>query len=344
MRLRGLPYSRDDRCGTSSTLPTHIGGLMPCLYPQIEPHAHGMLPVAAGDRIYWEVCGNPEGKPAIVLHGGPGSGCTPWHRRLFDPAKYRIVLLDQRGCGRSRPHASAIETDLSSNTTDNLVADIELLRAHLKIPRWLVLGGSWGSALALKYAEQFPSSVTELVLFGVTTGRREEFDWLFRDGLGAFFPHAWEERRRAIPDIEPHDDIVEAFHGRLQSSDPEVRESAARAWCLWESATPDWPPRTELASRFRDRDYAMAFARLVTHYVRHHGWLGDGRILREVGRLSGVPGVLVCGRFDFQAPIGTAWELHRRWPGSKLVIVDNAGHVPTEWVTNELIRATDGFA
>jgi proline iminopeptidase len=317
---------------------------MRSLYPEIGPYAHGMLLVATNDSVYWEVCGNPEGKPAIVLHGGPGSGCTPWHRRLFDPGKYRIVLLDQRGCGRSRPHASAIETDLSDNTTDNLVADIELLRAHLKIPRWLVLGGSWGSALALTYAERFPKSVTELLLFGVTTGRREEFDWLFRDGLGAFFPDAWEERRRAIPDIKPHDDIVEAFHRRLHSTDPEVRDNAARAWCLWESSTPDWPPRTELAPRFRDRAYAMAYARLVIHYVRHDGWLGDGRVLRDVGRLASVPGVLVCGRFDFQAPIGTAWQLHRRWSGSKLVIVDNAGHVPTERIAQELVRATDEFA
>ena len=317
---------------------------MRSLYPEIEPYTHGMLPVPPSDSVYWEACGNPEGKPAIVLHGGPGSGCTPWHRRLFDPARYRIVLLDQRGCGRSRPHASAIETDLSDNTTDNLVADIELLRAHLKIPRWLVLGGSWGSALALTYAERFPQSVTELVLFGVTTGRCEEFDWLFRGGLGAFFPQAWEERRRAIRDLRPHEDIVDAFHLRLNSTDLAVKESAARAWCLWESATRDWPPRTELAPQFRDREYAMGYARLVTHYVRHNGWLGDGRVLREVGRLAGVPGVLVCGRFDFQAPIGIAWELHRQWPGSKLVIVDNAGHTPTERTVEELLRATDEFA
>jgi proline iminopeptidase len=317
---------------------------MRSLYPEIEPYAHGMLLVPRNDSLYWEVCGDPKGKPAIVLHGGPGSGCTPWHRRLFNPAKYRIVLFDQRGCGRSRPHASAIETALSDNTTDNLVADIELLREHLGIPQWLVLGGSWGSTLALTYAERFPKSVTELVLFGVTTGRREEFDWLFRDGLCRFFPHAWEQRRNAIPGIEPHEDIVEAFHRRLHSADPEVRESAARAWCLWESATPEWPPRSELAPRFRDREYAMAYARLVTHYVRRNGWLGDGRVLRDVGRLANIPGVLVCGRFDFQAPIGTAWELHRRWAGSKLRIVDDAGHVPTERIVDELLRATDDFA
>jgi proline iminopeptidase len=171
---------------------------MPDLYPEIEPYAQGMLGVPGGDLVYWEVCGDPGGKPAVVLHGGPGSGCTPWHRRLFDPAAYRIVLFDQRGCGRSRPHASSPETQLSGNTTGNLIADIELLRMHLNVERWLVFGGSWGSALALAYAERFPTHVTELILFGVTTGRREEFDWLFRDGLGAFFPEAWERRRSAL--------------------------------------------------------------------------------------------------------------------------------------------------
>jgi proline iminopeptidase len=205
---------------------------MPDLYPEIEPYAQGMLEVTGGDLVYWEVCGNPKGKPAVVLHGGPGSGCTPWHRRLFDPAAYRVVLFDQRGCGRSRPHASAPETALSGNTTDNLIADIERLRVHLNVERWLVLGGSWGSALALAYAERFPTRVTELILFGVTPGRREDFDWLFRDGLGAFFPEAWERRRSALPVADRDGDIVEAYCRLLQDSDPRIRERAALAWCL----------------------------------------------------------------------------------------------------------------
>jgi proline iminopeptidase len=319
--------------------------LGPGLYPEIEPHAQGMLKVAGGDLVYWEVCGNPKGKPAVVLHGGPGSGCTPWHRRLFDPAAYRVVLFDQRGCGRSRPHASVPETELSRNTTDNLIADIERLRAHLSIERWLVLGGSWGSALALAYAERFPSHVTELILFGVTTGRRKEFDWLFRDGLGAFFPEAWERRRSAVPVADREGDIVEAYCRLLHDPDPMVREQAALAWCVWESATPDWPPVSELAARFRDPAFAMAYARLVTHYVRHDAWLGDGSVLREVDRLAGIPGVLVNGRFDFQAPIATAWALHRLWPLSELVIVNDAGHAAgNPGITAELIRATDRFA
>jgi proline iminopeptidase len=263
---------------------------MPDLYPEIEPYAQGMLEVAGGDLVYWEMCGNPRGKPAVVLHGGPGSGCTPWHRRLFDPAAYRVVLFDQRGCGRSRPHASSPETELSGNTTGNLIADIELLRVHLKVERWLVLGGSWGSALALAYAERFPTRVTELILFGVTTGRREDFDWLFRDGLGAFFPEEWERRRSALPVADRDGDIVEAYCRLLQDSDPAIRERAALAWCLWESATPDWPPVPGLAARFRDPSFAMAYARLVTHYVRHNAWLGDGSVLRDVDRLAGFLG------------------------------------------------------
>ena len=316
------------------------------LYPEIEPYAHGMLETATGaDLVYWEICGNPNGKPALVVHGGPGSGCTPWHRRLFDPAKYRIVLFDQRNCGRSRPHASAPETDLSANTTDNLIADIERLRAHLGVSRWLVLGGSWGSALALAYAERFLDHVTELVLFGVTTGRREEGDWLFRDGLGRFFPEAWERRRAAVPISARDDDIVEAYHRLLFDPDPAVRERAAHAWCLWESATPDWPPAPGLAPRFRDAAFALAFARIVTHYARHDAWLGDGRVLRDAHTLANIPGVLINGRFDFQAPLATAWELHQRWPRSELIVVDDAGHAADHrGITQQLIRATDRFA
>jgi len=315
------------------------------LYPEIEPHAHGVLEVGDGNHIYWEACGNPDGHPALVLHGGPGSGCTPWHRRLFHPSRYRIVLFDQRNCGRSRPHASAPDTNLSANTTDNLIADIEALRDHLDLQLWLVLGGSWGSALALAYAERFPNRVRALVLFGVTTGRREEFDWLFRDGLRRFFPEEWERRRSALPMNERDGDIVEAYHRLLQHPDPAVREHAALAWCRWESATPDWPPTSELAPRFRDLPFAIAYARIVTHYVRHDAWLGDGRVVRDLAVLADTPAVLICGRFDFQAPLATAWELHRRWPRSELVIVENAGHAASNaGIAEQLIRATDRLA
>lgn len=303
-----------------------------------------MLPVSGSDSLYWEVCGNALGKPAVVLHGGPGSGCAVWHRQLFDPTRYRVVLFDQRGCGRSRPHASDPGTDLSENNTDNVISDIERLRIYLKIPKWLVLGGSWGSALALAYAQRFPDSVTELVLFGVTTGSRQEFDWLFRDGLSAFFPQAWERRLQAVPESDRAGDIVEAYCRLLQDPDEGVRTRAAHAWCLWESATPEWPPTSELAPRFRDPAFALAYARLVTHYVRHDGWLGDGRVLHEIARLENISGVLVNGRFDFQSPMGNAWRLHRAWPRSELVIVDNAGHRPEGEITSELVKAADRFA
>jgi proline iminopeptidase len=313
-------------------------------YPTIEPFEHGMLAVGDGNLVYWETCGNPHGKPAVVLHGGPGSGCSPRWRRLFDPAVYRIVLFDQRGCGRSTPHASLPETDLSTNTTQNLVADMELLRQHLAIERWLLFGGSWGSTLALAYAEAHPDRVTEIVLFGVTTGRRAEFDWLFRGGISMLFPEQGQQLVDALPAADRDGDIVEAYRRRLNDADPLVREQAALAWCTWESATPDWPPQQGLAERFKDAAFALAFARLVTHYVSHNAFLEDGSLLRGAGVLADIPGVLINGRFDFQAPIANAWELKRAWPGAELVIVDDAGHGANPALTAELIAATDRFA
>ena len=313
------------------------------LHPETEPHDHGLLDVGGGDSLYWEVCGNPGGKPAVVLHGGPGSGCSPLFRRLFDPASYRVVLLDQRNCGRTAPHASEPEIDLSTNTTANLLADIERLRRLLGIERWLVLGGSWGSTLALAYAEAHPARVSELVLFGVTTGRHAEFDWTFRGGLARFFPAEWARLLAGLPEPERDGDAVDAYHRLLFDPDPAVRARAAEAWCRWESATPDWPPKEGLAERFRDPAYALAFARIVTHYVRHKAWLEDGALLRNAGALSGIPGVLINGRFDFQAPLGNAWALKEAWPRAELVIVDDAGHSASEALFAEIVRATDGF-
>jgi len=318
---------------------------MSALYPQIEPYETGLLDVGDGNLVYWETCGNPRAKPALVLHGGPGSGCTEWHRRLFDPNAYRIVLFDQRNCGRSTLHAGEPDIDLKSNTTTNLIEDIELLRQHLDVDRWLVLGGSWGSTLALAYAERYPERVSEMILFGVTTGRRAEFDWLFRGGVATFFPQQWERLRAALPDGERDGDIVDAYHKLLFHSDPEVRERAAFEWCLWESATPAWPPAEGLAQRFTDAKFALAFARLVTHYIRHNAWIEDGSLLRDAGRLAEIPGVMINGRFDFQSPIGNAWKLKRAWPRAELVIVDDAGHAADNaGITEELIRATDRFS
>ena len=299
-----------------------------------------MLAVGDGNMVYWETCGNPHGKPALVVHGGPGSGCSDWHRRLFDPAAYRAVLFDQRGCGRSTPHASDLDTDLSSNTTWHLVADIDALRRHLGVERWLVLAGSWGSTLALAYAEHYPHSVTEMILFGVTTGRHAEFDWLFRGGVALFFPKQWERLCGLIPAAEAGRDPVEGYHLMLQDPDPGVRRRAAFEWCLWESATPAWPPTSGLSPRFEDPRFAMVFARLVTHYVRHNAWLDDGCLLRGAGALAEIPGVMVNGRFDFQAPVANAWELSRVWPQAELVIVDDAGHAADAAISEQLVRAT----
>ena len=316
------------------------------LYPEIEPDEQGFLEVGDGNSIYWEICGNPGGKPAVVLHGGPGSGCVPWHRRLFDPkAPIVIVLFDQRNCGRSTPHASALDTDLKSNTTAHLIADIEQLRQHLKIDRWMVFGGSWGSTLALAYAVSHPERVTDMILFGVTTGRHNEIDWLFRGGVSIFFPEQWDRLRMALPASERDGDILGAYYRQLNDPDLEVRQQAANAWCLWESATLSWPPSTQLSPKFKDPSYALAFARIVTHYTHHNSFLEDGILLRNADKLSDIPGILVNGRFDFQAPIGYAWELKRVWPHAELVIVDNAGHAADNLnLTREYIRATDRFA
>lgn len=315
------------------------------LYPEIEPYEQGYLGVDNGNLVYWETCGNPHGKPAVVLHGGPGSGCSPWYRQLFDPNAYRLVLFDQRNCGRSRPHASVLDTDLTSNTTAHLIADMEQLRQHLNIDRWLVFGGSWGSTLALAYTERYLERVTEMILFGITTGRHKEVDWLFRGGVALFFPEQWERLRTALPVAERSGDIVEAYYRRLNDANLTVRQQAAEAWCLWESATPAWPPSTRLAERFTNPTFALAFARIVTHYMHHNLWLEDGSLLRDADVLADIPGILVNGRFDFQSPIAYAWELNRVWPRAELMIVDNAGHAADNPdLTQELIWATDRFA
>jgi proline iminopeptidase len=311
------------------------------LFPEIAPYASGMLEVGAGNAVYWETCGNPDGKPAVVLHGGPGSGCGTWWRRFFDPDAYRLVLFDQRNCGRSTPHASDPTTDLTSNTTAHLVGDIESLRKQLGIERWLVLGGSWGSTLELAYAETHASQVSELILFGVTTGRHSEWDWAFRGGLALFFPEQWE---RLETEVESDGDIVAAYHRLLSDTDAGVRARAAEAWCLWESATPDWPPKTGLAERFRDPRYAVAFARIVTHYAKHYAWLEDGVLLRNATALVETPGVLINGRFDFQAPIANAWALKEAWPSAELVIVDDAGHGTSGGIDGAIVQATQRFA
>lgn len=314
------------------------------LYPELEPYESGMLDVGDGHRVYWETCGDPDGKPAVVLHGGPGSGCSSSWRQLFDPGAYRLVLFDQRNAGRSTPHAYEPDVDLSTNTTHHLVGDVERLREHLGVEGWLVMGGSWGSTLALAYAEAQPHRVTELILFGVTTGRHAEFDWLFRGGLGErFFPTEWERLVEVLPPEDRDGDVAAAYSRLLHDADPEVRRRVAYEWCLWESATPAWPPRAGLSPRFEDPAHALAFARVVTHYVRHDAWLDDGALLAGADALARTPTVLVNGRFDFQSPLGNAWELRRAMPHAELVVVPDAGHGITPALDRELVRATDRF-
>lgn len=303
-----------------------------------------MLDVGDGHSLYWEQCGSPNGKPAVVLHGGPGSGCTPWQRMLFDPEAYRIVLFDQRNCGRSTPHASEPDVDLSANTTQHLLADIERLREHLGVEQWLVLGGSWGSTLALAYAEAHPDRVTAIVLFGVTAGRHSEIDWLFRGGVSMFFPEQWERLKAGLAESVANGDVPAAYNRLLFDGDAAVCQKAAEDWCLWESVTPFWPPTTGLAPRYRDPKFALAFARIVTHYVSHNVWLEDGTLLEKAGVLADIPGVLINGRFDFQSPIENAYALQQVWPRAALVIVDDAGHsADAPGITEAIVRATDGF-
>ncbi|GAA0352264.1 prolyl aminopeptidase [Actinoallomurus spadix] len=312
------------------------------LYPEIEPYDHGMLDVGDGHRVHWEVCGNPDGRPAVALHGGPGSGCGPWWRRYFDPRAYRIVLFDQRGCGRSTPHASAPVVDLSTNTTGHLIADIELLRRHLGIDRWLVLGGSWGATLGLAYAERHPDRVSELILFAVGMTRRREVEWITRD-VGRLFPAQWARFRDGVPPADRDGDLAEAYGRLLHDPDPAVREKAARDWCAWEDAHVAVRPDHRPDPRYDDPAFRMCFARLVTHYWRHAAFLDDDALLRGAERLAGIPGVLIHGRLDVSSPLQAAWELSQAWPDAELVVVGDAGH-GGGGMTDAIVAATDRFA
>lgn len=308
------------------------------MYPVIEPFDSGMLEVGDGHRVYWEVCGNPEGKPALVLHGGPGSGCTPGMRRFFDPSAYRIVLFDQRMSGRSTPHAAEPGADLSANTTEHLIADVERLREHLGVDRWLVEGGSWGCVLALAYAQRHPDRVSEMVLCGLATGRRAETDLLTR-GLGAIFPQAWGRFRDGVPEPDRDGDLADAYHRLLMDPDPAVHRAAARDWAAWEEAlVPDSPPN----SMFDDPDFALGFARVVTHFWRHGSWLDDEQLLSGTGSLAGIPAKLLQGVLDLGNLLGTPWQLEAAWPGAELELVD-AGHRAAGGLAEAVVRATDHF-
>ena len=314
------------------------------LYPSIEPYDHGMLDVGNGHRVYWEVCGRTDGKPAVVLHGGPGSGCSTTARRYFDPTVYRVVLFDQRGCGRSMPHASQPNADLGANTTDHLLADIELLRESLGIDRWLVFGASWGSTLGLAYAQRHKRRVSGMVLAGVATTSRWEIDWI-TNGIRILLPEQWDLFRAGVPEAKRDSDLLDAYHGRLMSGDPDVRAKAARDWCDWEMAVVATHPNHVPHPRYERADFRLAFARLVTHYWRHGGWLEDGVLLWDAGCLTGIPGVLIHGRLDLGSPLIAAWRLAQAWRGSELVVVAEAGHDTRDrGMAEAVVAATDRLA
>ncbi|MGZ5862304.1 MAG: prolyl aminopeptidase [Methyloceanibacter sp.] len=310
------------------------------LFPEIVPYRTGRLKVFGGHELYFEECGNPYGRPAVLLHGGPGGGSNALMRRYYNPARYRIVLFDQRGCGRSTPHAS-----LEANTTWDLVDDIERLRKHLGVERWQVFGGSWGSTLALAYAETHPDRVTALVLRGIFTLRRGELEWFYQEGCSWIFPDAFQDYVRVISPAE-RGDMIAAYHKRLTGSDPAIQLEAARAWSAWEGRTLSLLPDAERVKRFSEDAYALAFARIECHYFINRGFFSsDDQLIANAHRLSAIPGVIVHGRYDVVTPVKTAFDLARAWPEASLRVVPDSGHAMTEpGIVHELVTATNRFA
>ncbi|MGC9158522.1 MAG: prolyl aminopeptidase [Terracidiphilus sp.] len=310
------------------------------LYPQIEPYRTGRLQVSPVHELYYEESGNPSGKPAVFLHGGPGGGSDPKQRRFFHPAKYRIICFDQRGCGKSTPYAS-----LEANTTWELVADTEKLREHLGIERWQVFGGSWGSTLALAYAETHPERVTELVLRGIFLLRKQEIDWFYQRGASILYPDAWEPYLAHIPEAE-RGDLLAAYYRRLTSEDAAVRLAAAKIWSGWEGATSKLLPDPAFAGHYEEDEFALAFARIEAHYFYHKGFFEtDDQLLRNAAQIRQIPGVIVQGRYDVVCPMESAWALHRAWPEAEFILTPDSGHSAFEPPNSRaLVAATDKFA
>lgn len=313
---------------------------MTTLFPPIEPYNHGWLSVGDGHEIYYEESGNPTGKPCLFVHGGPGGGASPAARQFFDPDKYRIVLFDQRGCGRSKPHAS-----IEANTTWHLIDDIELIRETLGIDRWLVFGGSWGSTLSLAYAQSHPERVTELVLRGIFLLRAQELQWFYQHGASELYPDAWQHYLAPIPDAERHD-LISAFHSRLTSEDPEVRLSAARAWSVWEASTSFLIQNEDFMAQLDEPEAALAMARIECHYFVNGGFFqSPNQLLDAVDKIRHIPCVIVQGRYDVVCPPTTAWDLHRAWPEADFKLIANAGHSAFDPANAAaLIEATNRFS
>jgi len=308
-------------------------------YPEIEPYEQGMMDTGSDHTIYWESCGNPKGKPALFLHGGPGGGCNKDHRRLFNPKKYRIILFDQRGCGRSTPHNC-----LKNNTTHHLISDIEKLRGLLNIERWVILGGSWGSALALAYAQKHPRRVSALIVRGVFALQRKELDWFYQSGASFLFPEAWEKFVSILSSSE-RKNIMHAYKKRLTSRNAGTRIEAARAWWAWEEETLRLIPSVQENTKRPSDKFILAFASIENHYFTNGGFVKEGQLIRNAKKLSNIPGNIIHGRYDVICPASTAWELHKKWPSSKLTMISDAGHAYNErGILDATIRATDDFA
>ena len=308
-------------------------------YTAQAPYKIHRLRVSELHDLYVEESGNPQGKPIVFIHGGPGGGTEPWQRTFFNPEKYRIVLFDQRGCGKSTPHA-----ELKDNTTWDLVADMEKIRELLGIDKWIVFGGSWGSTLALAYAETHPERCKAIVLRGIFLIRPEEIRWFYQDGCSWIYPDAWEHYVNAIPQDE-RGDFVKAYYKRLTSEDPAVRKAAAKAWSIWEGSTSKLLPSADMVARFGGDEFADAFARIECHYFTNNGFFRPNQLLEDVKKIRHIPGVIIQGRYDVVCPMKSAWDLHRAWPEAELHVVDDAGHAASEAGTmSKLIEATDRFA
>ncbi|MGX5659755.1 prolyl aminopeptidase [Castellaniella ginsengisoli] len=310
------------------------------MYPEIEPYAQGFMDAGHGHRVYWELCGNPQGRPVVFLHGGPGAGCSPTHRRLFDPERYNILLFDQRGCGRSTPSA-----EIEHNTTWDLIADIERLRTEvLHAERMVVFGGSWGSTLALAYAETHPERVSALIVRGIFLLRQAELRWFYQEGASWLFPDLWEDYLAPIPEAE-RDDLMAAYRRRLTGDDPQAQLRAAHAWTQWESHTITLLPNPAHHQAHAADQAALAFARIENHYFVNRGFMEEGQLLRDAHKLARIPGVIIQGRYDACTPARSAWDLHRAWPQAEFHMIPDAGHAFDEpGILKQLLAATDRYA
>jgi proline iminopeptidase len=309
------------------------------LYPHIEPYVNHTFEVEPPHKLHVEECGNPDGIPVVFLHGGPGSGCEPYHRRFFNPDKYRIILFDQRGCGRSKPHA-----ELENNTTQALVSDMEMIREKLGVDRWVVFGGSWGSTLGLVYAETHPEKVLGLILRGIFLCRPKEIHWFYQEGASKLFPDYWQAYLKPIP-VAEHDDLLQAYYRCLTSDNEVKRMAAAKAWSLWEGRCATLQPRKAVTDHFSDPFTALSLARIECHYFVNNSFMEENQILRDAARLQDIPGVIVHGRYDAVCPIESAWELYQAWPKAELKIISSAGHSASEpGITDALVTAANAMA